>query len=406
MQTKIYQYRKAGSLFITLFCALLTIQMSAQDTLTISLAKALEIALNESPMIKVANKEIVRVDYAKKEKFAALFPSISANGNYQRAIAKQKMFFSLPGMPANPNGIEIGQDNTLNAGISASLPIFSPTLWASLQMTELDAQLVLESARSSKLSLINQVTKAYYSILMAQDSYHVLKRSYDNSVENARIVKNKYTQGAVSEYEWIRADVQVRNVGSSVVATQSAVNLSKLQLKMLMGMDMFVVFKVEGSLADFEAKLLGDQYMAMANDDIRFSDYRWFPNSTAALSLSVPLYEGGSRVYKQRQIEIQLDELKDQRINLQRNLELQTITYLDNIKKAMGNIESNKEGQRQALKAMAISQKRYEVGSGTYLDLTNSELAYIQSGLSYNQSIFDYLSAKADLEKILGADTK
>ena len=148
------------------------------------------------------------------------------------------------------------------------------------------------------------------------------------------------------------------------------------------------------------------QYMAMANDDIRFSDYRWFPNSTAALSLSVPLYEGGSRVYKQRQIEIQLDELKDQRINLQRNLELQTITYLDNIKKAMGNIESNKEGQRQALKAMAISQKRYEVGSGTYLDLTNSELAYIQSGLSYNQSIFDYLSAKADLEKILGADTK
>ena len=31
----------------------------------------------------------------------------------------------------------------------------------------------------------------------------------------------------------------------------------------------------------------------------------------------------------------------------------------------------------QAEKAMTISKKRYEVGSGTFLDITNSELAYI-----------------------------
>jgi outer membrane protein TolC len=48
----------------------------------------------------------------------------------------------------------------------------------------------------------------------------------------------------------------------------------------------------------------------------------------------------------------------------------------------------------------------YEVGSGTYLDLSNSELANLNAGLSYNQSIFDYLSAKADLEKLLGKDSK
>jgi outer membrane protein TolC len=42
------------------------------------------------------------------------------------------------------------------------------------------------------------------------------------------------------------------------------------------------------------------------------------------------------------------------------------------------------------------------VGAATYLDQSNSELALIQAGLSYNQSIFDFISAKADLEKILG----
>ena len=77
---------------------------------------------------------------------------------------------------------------------------------------------------------------------------------------------------------------------------------------------------------------------------------------------------------------------------------------MNNIKNALKKIESNKESLRQAEKALSISQKMYEVGMGTYLDLNNADLAYINAGLSYNQSVFDYLSAKADLEKLLGKD--
>lgn len=444
------QFSKKIVLAATLICILPTAMLKAQDTLKVSLSKALEIAMSESPTIKVADKEIQRVDYSKKEKFAALFPTISASGSYQRAVKKQRMFlpFSVvPGSPPDPAGIEIGVDNTLNAGLAASIPIISPTLWASLEMTETDAKLALESARSSKISLVNQVTKAYYTILLTQDQYDVFKRSLQNTSENAMIIKNKFKQGTVSEYEWIRADVQVRNASSNLVSAESAVNMSKLQLKMLMGLDMFTGLKVEGSLSDFEKNMYGDvlnidttslksntdlyqfdlksklmdqtlkiqkaswwptlaasfnyMYMSMANDGTAL---KWFPTSTAALQLNIPIYQGGSRVYKEKQLKIQMEELKDQRDNLRRSLEMQAIGYLDNIKKAMEKISSNKEGLRQAEKAVSISTKMYEVGSGTYLDLSNSELAFISAGLSYNQSIFDYLSAKADLEKLLGND--
>ena len=436
-------------LLVILILALPTFAQKDQDTITVSLPKTIEISLSKSPTIKVADKEITRVDYSKKEKFASLFPTVSVSGAYQRALKKQRMFFSIPGVPSSPDGIEIGQDNTLNAGLSASLPIISPTLWASLKMTETDAQLVLETARSSKLSLINQVTKAYYAVLLTQDSYNVIKKSYDITVENARIIQSKYKQGTVSEFEWIRADVQVKNASSNLVSAQSAVNMSILQMKMLMGIDMFVGLKVEGSLADFESKMYGDvlsidtttlksntdlkqldiktsqlnqallvqkaawwptlaasfnyTYMSMGNDG---SMSKWFPNSTAALQLSIPIFQGGTRVYKEKQLQIQLSEMKDQRDNLRRGLELQVISCLDNIKKAIEKISSNKEGLRQAEKAVAISKKMYEVGSSTYLDLTNSQLAYVSAGLSYNQSIFDYLSAKSDLEKLLGRDSK
>lgn len=144
------------------------------------------------------------------------------------------------------------------------------------------------------------------------------------------------------------------------------------------------------------------QYMSMANDSIALSKYTWFPTSNAALQLSIPIFQGGSKHFKAKQLKVQISELDDQRENLKRSLELQATTYTDNMIKAIEKMESGKKALSQAEKALSISQKMYEVGAGTYLDVNNAELGYIQAGLSYNQSIFDFMSAKADLEKILG----
>ena len=438
---------KKNVLAIAMIC-LLPVGLKAQDTLTVSLPKALEIAKSKSPTIKVANKEIERVDYSKKERLASLYPTINGSGTYSRNLKNQKSVISFNG---TPTVLEFGVDNNFSAGVSASLPIIAPTLWATLKLNEYDAQLVLESARSSKISLINQVTKAYYTLLLMQDSYDVFVKSYTNTAENTRVIADKYKQGVVSEYEWIRADVQSRNAQSNIVSAQSGVNLSKQQLKMLMGLNMFSEIKIEGKLSDFEQNMYGDvmgldtialkantdlkqfdikskqldqtlqiqktswyptlgaslnySYNYMGNDADKFSNYTKFPASMLGVSLSVPIFQGGTRLYKSKQIKIQQEELKDQRDNLKKNIELQMITSLDNIKKAIEKIESNKKAMSQAEKAMTISKKRYEVGSGTFLDITNSELAYIQAGLSYNQSIYDFLSSKSDLEKILGKES-
>ncbi|OQA05624.1 MAG: Outer membrane protein TolC precursor [Bacteroidetes bacterium ADurb.Bin397] len=142
--------------------------------------------------------------------------------------------------------------------------------------------------------------------------------------------------------------------------------------------------------------------MTMPNDDVAFKDYYWFPTSTAGITLSIPIFQGGSKHYKAKQLQVQLKAMDDQRETLKRSLELQAINLTDNMIKALEKMESGKKAMSQAEKALTISQKMYEVGVGTYLDVTNAELGYIQAGLSYNQSIFDFMSAKADLEKLLG----
>ena len=444
------QFKTKFLLLVALICVLPTVILKAQDTITVSLSKAIEIAMSESPTIKVANKEIERVNYSKKERLSALFPTISGSGSYSRTFSKSKSVISMNGVPMI---LEFGVDNTFSAGVSASLPIIAPTLWATLKMNEYDAQLALVSAHSSQISLINQIKKAYYVILLSQDSYDVFKRSYKNSFENANVIKNKYKQGTVSEYEWIRADVQVKNAESNLTSAESAVSMSKLQLKILMGLDMDVQIKVLGKLSDLEAEKYSEymkvdtgaiaknidlvqfdikskqleqslkiqqsawlpslgasinySYNSLGNDSQKmFNDYTNYPASSAGISLSIPIFQGGSKYFKYKQIKIQQEELKIQRENLKRSVDLQVLNCIDNIKKSIKKIESNKEGLKQAEKALSISQKMYDVGGATYLDLNNTELAYINAGLSYNQSIFDYLSAKADLEKLLSKNLK
>ena len=47
-------------------------------------------------------------------------------------------------------------------------------------------------------------------------------------------------------------------------------------------------------------------------------------------------------------------------------------------------------------------QKSFEIGSATFIELNDADLALTNSRLSYNQAIYDFLAAKSDLQLLLG----
>lgn len=457
-----------------------------KETLTLTLDKALEIALNESPTIIVAGKEIEKKQYAKKGAIAQLLPQVSATAGYTRTLKKQVMYmgggsgggftsiltgavksfnelYNHLGLPVPPEfqvtgetessgdgGMEVGLDNNWTGGFSLSLPIFAPTLYKSIQLTAIDIELAAEQARSSRQSLINQVSKAYYQLLLAQDSYEVLQQSYKQAEDNFNVVNNKFKQGTVSEYDKIRAEVQVRNLNPSLIQARNAVYLTNLQLKVLIGIDPETEVGVVGQLSNYEDDLYVDylkvdttmlannsdlrqmdlqakmleksyqmdkaaylptislsamyQWMAM-NEDFKFKDYKWNPYSTVGITLSLPIFTGGARSYKIKQSKLQMSQLDWNMINLKRNLSLQAKSYASNMQQSVEQLASNKENVNQAMKGRSIAQKRYDVGKGTILELNDSELALTQSKLTYTQAIYDFLVAKTDLDQVLGKET-
>ena len=458
MKRLIINKKKLLTKYLVIPLMALSCPMMAQDTLRLNLDNALEIALSENPSVKVANKEIQKKQYAKKGAYAALFPQIDFTANYNRTLKKQVMYMDIDmgdmpdkipdgmGMPDMDKGFEVGRSNNWNTGFTAAMPLVSASLWKSLSISGTDVELAIEKARSSKIDMINQVKKSFYSVLLANDSYRVFKQSYDNAMQNYQDIKQKYEQGSVAEYDLIRADVTVKNIEPNMLQAENAVTLAKWQLKALMGMDLDLNIACDGQLSDFESNLFGDylatdttlsentnlkqidlqaeqlrktilmqkfdylptlsltglyQWNAM-NNDFKFKNYRWNPYSMVGLSLTIPIFSGGSKFHKIKQSQVTLDQLRWQRDDTKRNLQLAVRQHLDNMNTCIKRFNAAQKGIEQAERGYAISQKRYDTGAGTWLEMNDAELALTQARLNFNQSIYDYMVAKADLEKVLG----
>lgn len=411
----------------------------------ITLDKAIEIALAENPTIKVADKEIELKKAADAEAWQNLLPTLDANIALQHNVKVAEMRTSMGTFKMGMDG-----STTAQGGLSLSLPLYAPTVYQNMKLTKADIKLAQEKARGSRLDLINQVTKAYFSALLASDSYDVITRSYNTAMQNYEVVNNKFKVGKVSEYDKISAEVQMRNTNSSMVSAGTGKNLAMLKLKVLMGVTANVDIFINDSLKAYEGTLtlsntnynvgeldnnsdlrqidhrgnllertrkvlhtnfmptigmqLSGTYQSMSNPNWNIFKYHYSPAVTLAFQVNIPIFHATNWT-KLKSNKIQMEQLVDLRLNVERQLNMAAESYRQNMQSSIAQIESNLEAVKQANKAVSISSKRYEVGRGTILELNQSEDALTMSELNYVNSIYDFLANKADLDYTLGRET-
>jgi outer membrane protein TolC len=447
---KVSLSKKMSIGLITILAPFMAGAQEKQPPLEITLDRAIEIALSDNPTIQIAGQEIDRVDYSKKSAWYGLLPTLDGTAQLNKFVTpgQQPMFGAVMNLPT---------DLTTSFGLQLSLPLIVPALWKSIQLTELEMQMAVEKARASKITLCNDVTKAYYNILLAQDSYKVLQDGYSLAEENYTQAKKRFEAGISAEYDYISAEVQMTNLQPNLLQVENGITQAKLYLKVLMGVDMSLPLTVKGNLTDFENEILGlnDKRVIELNNntDLKqleiqqlqldkslqlqrtqlmptlaaFGQYtyagtgnretvisvmgqtvpvdksfQWYGQGfIAGLQLNVPIFHVTNNI-KLKQLKIQANELKIQRDYAENQLNVQARAALDNMDKAVKQVDAAKKASTLAQKAYDISAKRYETGVGIMIELQNAALAVTQSQLSYQQAISDYLTAKADYEKIIG----
>jgi outer membrane protein TolC len=334
-------------------------------------------------------------------------------------------------------------------GVTAAMPLVNASLGKSIQISGDDVELAVEKARGSRLETVGQVKSAYYGVLLAKELSEVYRQVYENAVQNLETTQQRANAQKASELDLVRAKTAVANAIPNLYDSQNTIYLTLWRLKAVMGVDLERDLDVAGKLSDYADAMLLDaqdyadadltdnstlkqleiqaeqlsktvQLQALAyvptlslaysyslnalQNDFDFSSYKWSPYSYVGLSLQIPIFSGGKRYYNLKQAKVRSAELDLQRAETERQLRIAIRSSVNSMETAVKTYGSALAAQESAQKAYDIAAKSYEVGRSTLTDLGDAQLALVQAQLNVNQAVYSYISAKAELEQILGKE--
>ena len=431
-----------------MFILLVVFSISAfaqNSKLTLTMDEAINLALEKNSELKIASLEVEKSEQKLREARSGLFPKIDLSGQYQRYINKPVIFLP-PGSPFGPT-LEIGSDNSYNAAAQLSLPLFALPLYEGISLAS-DALAIAEQNYSSvKNKIVGDVKKSFLAVILTRETKEVMQQSLKNAEDNFENIKRLNAAGTLSDYDVLRAEVQVENLKPVVLQMENNYKLSLEALKVAIGLDANQNIDVVGDM-DFDESYklpteqeiieellqnnpqlaildkqvqLNDrnvsleqaayfpslagfgnyQYQTQAND-FKFSDYRWVKTFVLGLQLQIPIFNGFKTQSRVSQAEIGLNQAIEQKRNLTEAIKTQALSVLYRVQQAMIRIQGQNKTVRTAQEGYEIAKRRLENNVGTQLEVNDAELALRQAKLNRLQAIYDFKVAEADLETVLG----
>jgi outer membrane protein TolC len=460
-----YSKRITGVLLLGLIFSIMnTISLQAK---TLSLDSAIAFAISNNAEIKMAQLEVEKANFAVKEAYGYAYPSLDFTAQFSHFIEKPQMAFPdframlnnavygvmfkeklLPEdndkfLPMNTILQSFALANSYQTTLSLTQVLFSSTVFKGISSSGVYQQLSREALLSKISGTILNTKKAFYGALLSQEVLRITKESFENAQKNLASVKALQKQGMVSEFDAIRAEVQVENIRPMIVQMENNLVLVKNGLKLVIGLDQNEQLEITGSLDYVEKSLpneqeiiksavtdnfdiktiktkrnfdealidldvsnyyptiaaFGNYAFAGSSDDFNFQSYR---QSLVGINLSINLFNGFRTTQRVQQGKINVMK-SDETINqLEEVVVSQVKSKLIEVERIKSNLEAQDRNILLAQKAYDISNLRYKEGTGNQLEIENADMALRQAKTNRLQSVYQYITAFAELENLSG----
>lgn len=370
-----------------------------------------------------------------------LIPSITLSSQYYQAIKKQ--VFNIFGQ-----NYEIGTDNTLTHTFEASepIPFLGTPVFSGIRIAEYYANLQKENVAAVESKIKTDVKKSYYNVLFLKEVLEVNNKSLQNSIDNFTVVEARYRNGVNTEFDYLRAKVKVESSKPNVSQAESNLSISKKLFKNALGLKGNEDVDVTGVLTYDSAEVFGTtddilrkiaennvsvrqlnisqlinkelvtidnasylpklylfaqyQFAANENNDKPFLDWRYYNIFYAGVGLKWDLNFFRS-TYKKNQSELEVKKTEETIIDVKQKLKISGQNIISKMDDAKKRITANLETVKLAEKGLELANISFKNGAINQIDVLDAELMVNQSRLAYLQAIYDYLTAKAELEELL-----
>ncbi len=437
-------------IFILLIAATVIPLQAQNDTLYLDREKALELALENNPTIRVASLEKARAEARFNEMRGNLLPSLTGVGTYTRNLKKQVIFFPEEIAPlfGGVTALEIGNDNSYMGGLQFAMPLYNPAVFAGIDAARTEQEIAAENYRAQTIELTWNVQSAFYDVMLARESLQVIRMSFNSAVENLENIRKMHGQGMVAEYDLIRAEVQTENIRPDLLQAENMYDLALNFLKTLVGIEEVRPIAVSGNLMDSAEEMLSTfnitdaerslrnnpdyvnlglqhdlilkqsrsvrasgrpsvtavsnyMYLAEAND-FKVGDYNWVNTASAGLQINIPIFRGLTNRNQVKQLEIGAQQIMLQREYLKDNLGVELGNILKSMDVALEKAVHARRNVELAQRGYNIARLRYDSGQGTLLEVNDSDVALTRARFNLLQAKHELLQAKIRYDRFVG----
>jgi outer membrane protein len=406
-------------------------ELSLEDCLKLTIVN------NKTLQRIVQEREIARGERLKS--YSAILPSVELTGDYLRK--DEVASISIPSGPT----ITMGDVDNYSAGLRVTQPVFAGgSIAAKINAGKLFSLLVDQTVRAATQDVIYAAEHAYYDVLLNQHLYQISADGVRSAQAHLDDVKQKRSGGVASDFDVLRAEVELSNFKADLIQNKNAINISKTQLLKVMGISQDSDFVLSDALTYAPLKMTMEQAVEVAYrnrpdlfghqfdikyqeelikiarsrywpvisgyyeniwskpDPHRSMDIEWGHAWQAGAMVTLPLFDGLSREGEIIQQKARLRQSEIDIIDAEETTLFELTKALLSIEDAVEFVQSQQLNLVRAREGSRLAEVGYKEGINTQVEVIDAESALTKAKSLYYQAIYSHVIAKLDLQKAMG----
>lgn len=409
----------------------------SQERVVLTPDKSLEIAYKNNRIILSQEEKIRSSRFKVSEAKSGFYPRLSFLGSYTYLGV-------TPSITAFDEKFTIGFHDNFEFKLALEQTLFT---WGRIRNNYSISKLNLKSEEENysrdKQRITYEVKSSFYLVLLARELIQVREEALKNIEEHLKTVELRYKAGQASEFDLLRAKVQLANAKPPLLQARQDYDLALSSFKNILGLSQESQIELEGELIydpieveleqatqkalsqrpelkslEIQKKIAqkglsiakaGNKptLMGFANYEYKnpfYSEKRWDTDWNFTLSLNFPLFDGFATHSRVNQAKSDLKQLDIGEMDLNEGIKLEVKDAVTSLNLAKETILSQEENVKQAKESLRIAKVQYAQGMITSLEEMDAELALTYAQINYLKALTDYLVAQAKYMKAIGEE--
>jgi outer membrane protein len=341
---------------------------------------------------------------------------------------------------------QFGTKYNASAGISLNQILFDGQVFVGLQARAAAIKLYEKGAEVTSETIKANIHKVYYQLVVSKTQVEMLDALIALTEKNLRDTRIIYETGFREKLDVDKETVRLANLQTEKQKVVNQISNGYYALKLLMGMpiadELVLTDKVtddqikEGMLdvqtykyddrKEFQQAQISKQLLeynvrryklsqiptvslsalyaknAQRNKWNFLGKGDWFTVSNINLNVSIPIFNGFLTKSKIQEAKIQVEKVSNQLESMKLWIDNDVEAARNNYRNAIVTMDFQKKNMELAEKIYQQTKKKYEVGTGTQIEIVAAQTEMKSAQTNYISALYDAVIAKVDFLKATG----